>query len=140
MAGIQGKKLRARVGRLAGLLLLVAILVAGCAEVRSIFAPPPPKAPPVKRDIPPPVLSPQMGREDEDRLRQEATGKIQRAEQTVQQVDQRKLAQDQQDTYTTIRSFIANARDALLRRDFLRATNLAEKAEVLADDLLRSLR
>jgi hypothetical protein len=140
MAGIQGKEPRVQAGRLSALLLLVAISVAGCAEVQSIFGPSPATVPPVKRETPPPVLSPQVGRKDEDRLKQEANGKIQRAEHTVQQVDQRKLAKDQQETYATIRSFIASAREALSARDMPKANNLAEKAQVLADDLLRTLR
>lgn len=131
---------RAGAGRLSALLLLVAISVTGCAEVQSIFAPSPPKAPPVKKETPPPVLSPQLGREDEDRLKQEANGKIQRAEQALQQIDQRKLAKDRQETYATIRSFIASAREALSARDFPKASNLAEKAQILTDDLLRTLR
>jgi hypothetical protein len=138
MARGQGMSPRVGAGRLSAWLLLVTISVAGCAEVPSIFAPPPPP-PPTTRETSPPVLSPQMGREDEERLRREANGKIQEAEQTVQQVDQRKLGKDQQETYTTIRSFIASAREALAGQDFLRASNLAEKAQILEDDLLRTL-
>ena len=92
----------------------------------------------MKKEIPPPGLSPQLGRAEEERQRQEANGKIQKAEQTVQQVDQSKLAKDQQETYATIRSFIGNAKEALSVQDFLRASNLAEKAQLLADDLLRT--
>lgn len=142
MGGVQGEKPRTRAGRLSGFLFLVGISLAGCAEMSSIFAPRPPKTtpPPAKKETPPPVLSPQMGRAEEDLQRQEVNGKIQKAEQTVQQVDQSKLAKNQQDTYATIQSFIGNAREALSARDFVRASNLAEKAQLLADDLLRSLR
>lgn len=121
------------------LVLLVPVVLAGCADLQAILAPPPPKMPPVKRESPPPVLSPQVGREDEDRLRREANSKIRKAEQIVQQVDQKKLAKDQQETFSTIRSFLANAREALTARDFLRATNLAEKAQILAEELVRTL-
>jgi len=122
------------------LLLLLAISVTGCAEISSVFAPPPPKAPPPrpKSVTPPPVLSPQMGQAEEEHQRQEADGKIQKAEQTVQQVDQSKLAKDQQETYATVRSFIGNAKEALSAHDFVRANTLAEKAQLLADDLLHS--
>lgn len=119
------------------LAFVLAALLAGCTDLQAIFAPPPPKAPPVKREAPPPVLSPQVGREDEDRLRREANSKIQKAEQIVQQVDQKKLAKDQQETFSTIRNFLASAREALSARDFLRATNLAEKAQILAEELVR---
>lgn len=121
------------------LVLLLPVVLAGCADLQAIFAPPPPKMPPVKRESPPPVLSPQVGRVDEDRLRREANSKIQKAEQIVQQVDQKKLAKDQQETFSTIRSFLANAREALTARDFLRATNHAEKAQILAEELVRTL-
>jgi hypothetical protein len=140
MGGDRGRHQGAQARRLSGLLLPVVIVVAGCTAVQPIFVPTPPKAPPVQREVPPPVLSPRMGREDEERLRQEAAGKIQKAEHAVQQVDQRKLVKDQQETYVTIRSFIGNAKQALSARDFLRASNLAEKAQVLADDLLRAVR
>jgi uncharacterized protein with von Willebrand factor type A (vWA) domain len=134
---------RGRIARRIGLagLAVVAGVVTGCAEVRAIFAPPPAPPPPAKREsLPPPVLTPQVGRGDEDRLLREANERIQKAEQTVQQVDQKRLVKDQQETYATIQSFIANAREAASARDFLKANNLAEKAQILAEDLLRKLR
>ena len=123
----------------------------GCAQVPSIFGPSQPVVPPVKRETSPPpsppppspvppVLSPQVGREDEERLKQGTSARIQKAEDTVARVDQGKLAKGQQETYGTIRSFIASAREALSARDFPKANNLAEKAQALADDLLRALR
>jgi hypothetical protein len=140
MAGVQGKNPGTRAGELSGFLLFLVLSMPGCAELSSIFSPPPSKVPPppMKSVTPPPVLSPQMGQAEEERQRQETNGKIQKAEQTVQQVDQSKLAKDQQETYATVRSFIGNAREALSARDFVRASNLAEKAQLLADDLLRS--
>jgi hypothetical protein len=86
------------------------------------------------------VLTPQMGRGDEDRLLREANERIQKAEQTVQQLERKRLVEDQQETYATIRSFIASAREAASAQDFLKANNLAEKAQILAEDLLRNLR
>ncbi len=122
-----------------GAVFLMAVMAAGCADLQAIFAPPPPKTPPAKRESPPPVLSPQVGREDEDRLSREANARIRKAEQTVQQIDQKKLAKDQQGTLSTVRNFLANAREALTARDFPRATNLAEKAQILAEELVRTL-
>jgi hypothetical protein len=81
-----------------------------------------------------------MGRQDEDRLLREVNEKIQKAEQTVQQVDRNRMVKEQQEMYATIQSFIANAREAASARDFLKANNLAEKAQILAEDLLRNLR
>jgi hypothetical protein len=142
MVGIQGKKPRTRTGKLSRVLLLMAISAMGCAELSPPSAPPASRAslPPEKSVTPRPVLSPQSGRAEEERQRQETNGKIQKAEQTVLQVDQSKLAKDQQATYATVRNFIASAKEALSAQDFPRATNLAEKAELLADDLLRNVR
>lgn len=147
MVGAQGNQSRGQVRRLSGLLFLVAVYMTGCAQVPSIFGPSQPVVPPVKRETsppspppPPPVLSPQVGREDEERLKQGTSARIQKAEDTVARVDQGKLAKGQQETYGTIRSFIASAREALSARDFPKANNLAEKAQALADDLLRALR
>jgi ABC-type transporter lipoprotein component MlaA len=86
------------------------------------------------------VLTPQVGQEEEDRLRREANTKIQNAEQMVQRVDQSKLLKEQQDTYTTIRSFLVAAREALSVKDFLKASNLAEKAQVLVQELVQTIR
>jgi hypothetical protein len=85
------------------------------------------------------VLSPEVGRADEDRLKREANGRIQKAEELIQQVDQKKLAKVQQETFSTVQSFLAKAKEALSAQDFLRAFNLADKAQVLAEELVHSL-
>jgi len=144
--------------RLSGVVLIVTVLLMGCAQLKAVFAPtpppppPPPSAPPVKKapvsppllpplpPPPPPVLSPQVGREDEDRLKREATSRIQKAEQIVQQVDQKKLGKEQQETFSTIQSFLAKAKEALSTQDFQLAFNLSDKAHVLAEELVRNLR
>ncbi len=125
----------------ARLFFLVAVLAGGCADIQAIFSPPPAtKAPPTRKEPPPRVLTPGVGREEEDRLRQETTGKIQRVEQTVRQIDQQKLAKSQQETYSSIQDFLAGAKEALSTRDLMRAANLADKAQVLSEELMRSLR
>ncbi len=85
------------------------------------------------------MLSPQIGREDEDRLRREANGRIEKSEQLVAQIDRNRLAKQQQETYSTIQNFLTNAKEALAARDFPRASNLADKAKILAEELLRSV-
>jgi len=124
-----------------GHVVLTAVIVAGCADLQRLVtpSPPPETPPPVKREPPPPVLSPQVGRGDEDRLRREANGRIQKTEQIVAQIDRKRLAKDQQETYSTIQNFLTNAKEALATRDFPRASNLADKARILAEDLLRSV-
>lgn len=53
---------------------------------------------------------------------------------------QQKLAKEQQETFSTIQGFLAKSKEALSIKDFLRAFNLADKAQVLADELFRALR
>ena len=151
MLAIMRKDLRMRAVGMLGVVFLLAVILTGCADLKAIFSPPPPPsasppppppAPPVRKAPapPPPVLSPDVGREDEDRLKREASGRIQKAEETIRQVDQKKLAKEQQETLSTIQSFLGKAKEALSAQDFPRASNLADKAVVLAEDLVRSLR
>ena len=70
----------------------------------------------------------------------EANTNIQGAERTVLSIDERKLTADQQETYQTIHSFLAQAKAALSRKDFPQALNLAEKAQILSDELSRASR
>jgi hypothetical protein len=86
------------------------------------------------------VLSPQISRRDEDRLRREASSRIQKTEQVVAKIDRNRLAKEQQETYSTIHTFLANAKEALGARDYPRASNLADKAQILAEELLHSVR
>lgn len=123
---------------LAGLLVvLAAVGIAGCADLQAIFAPSPP--PPARRAPapPPPVLSPELGRADEERLRQEADSKLRRVEQILQRLDEKELAREQHETFSAVQSFLAKAKEALSAQDFLRASNLADKAQVLAEELSR---
>lgn len=121
------------------------LLSTGCAQIQSIFAPtPPPPRPPrptqPERREPPPLLSPQVSPELERRLMDEANAKIQGAERTLQSIDTGKLANDQQETYQTIHSFLSQAREALARKDFPQALNLAQKAQILSSELSKALR
>ena len=130
---------------------LMAVVLAGCADLKRLVTPSAPPEPPAVRREPsppppatppasPPVLSPQIGRGDEERLRREANTRIQKTEQIVAQIDRKRLAKEQQETYSTIQNFLSNAKEALTARDFPRASNLADKAQILAEDLLRSVR
>ena len=127
-----------------GPLLLASLTAAACAGMPSLSTSPstsPPQkatAPPGKI-VSPRVLSPQEGLAEEKRQRQETASKIQQAKHTVLRVDQKRLPKDQQAMYATVQSFIANAKTALSAQDFVRATNLADKAQVLANDLLQSV-
>ena len=126
--------------------ILSLVLAAGCTQLRDVFTPakpPPPSLPrpaqPERRE-PPARLSPQVSTDQEERLTDEATSKIQGAERILLAIDERKLTSDQQETFQTIQSFLTQAKAALSRKDFPRAINLAQKAQVLSDELSRARR
>jgi len=134
-------------------IILLVVMLGGCAEKRATVIPASPRPPqrprplkkepsPVKKeDLPPPtILSPRVGQEEEDRLKQEATSRIDGAERLVKQIDQNRLVEEQRGTLLTIQSFLSKAREAISLEDFLRAFNLADKAQILAQELLDSLR
>lgn len=126
--------------------ILALLVVGGCAQLKAVFtrtAPSPATvhrpAQPERRE-PPPRLSPQVSSDQEERLMEEANKKIRGAEENLLSIDPQKLAADQQDTYQTIHSFLIQARAALSRKDFPRALNLAQKAQILSDELSRVIR
>ena len=126
--------------------ILSLVLVAGCTQLKDVFTtgkPPPrslPKPAQPERRESPPLLSPQVSSDQEERLTDEATSKIQGAEQTLLAIDERKLTTDQQETLQTIQSFLNQAKAALSRKDFPRAINLAQKAQVLSNELSQAPR
>ena len=127
--------------------ILLASVVAACAEKKAAppspsVAPRTPRAPrPVKKETPPPapLPLPQLSLEKDDQLREEAKGKVEGAERIVKQIDQNRLAKEQQDTFLTIENFLLKAKEALTVKDFLRAFNLADKAQILAEELLQTI-
>ena len=133
-------------------ILLLTVILAGCAEKKTAVIPDTPpglpkrrpvkkEPPPVKKESPPStVLSLEASQEEEDRLKQEAMSRIDGAERIVKQIDQNSLAEDQRGTFLTLQSFLSKAREALSLEDFLRAFNLADKAQIVAQELLNSLR
>ncbi len=131
--------------------VLLACILGGCAQKKAAVVPVPPSARPplaphpprpVRKEPPPPppVVLPQVGHGEDDQLKQEAMGKVEAAEQVVKQIELKRLPQGQQEDFLTIQSFLSKAKEALSIRDFLRAFNLADKAQVLAEELLSALR
>ena len=119
---------------------LVAALIAGCASAPPPARPAPPKAVPQPAPArPPAVLSPHATPEEERRLTRLTNENIASAEQLLKRIDGRRLSTEQRDTAQTVRSFIAKAREALAANDLGRASTLADKARVLADELARSV-
>ena len=68
-------------------------------------------------------------------MAQEASMRIARAEQMANQVDQKKLTLEQEETYLTLKSFLVKAKKAMQVKDFARASTLADKAIILAEEL-----
>ena len=132
--------------RALALALALGLALAGCATLKEIFSTPPaPPAPPPRPaepapSPPPAVLAPQVGSEEERRLQQDAQSRIDRTQRLLSRVDPTRLAGQQQESYQTIQSFLAKAKEALYARDVERAMTLADKASVLADELTRGLR
>jgi hypothetical protein len=86
------------------------------------------------------VLSPRATPEEERRLTRLTNENLASAEQLLKEIDGRRLSAEQQNTAQTVQSFIAKAREALGTNDVARASTLADKARVLADELARSVR
>jgi hypothetical protein len=144
--------------RALALVLAVTLALSGCVRIKEIFstappappavepAPPPPSPPapvePAPSPPPPPpaVLSPQVSAEQERQLQRDAQARIDRTERLLSQVDPKRLAGQQQESYQTIQSFLAKAKEALYARDMQRALTLADKAHVLAGELTRRIR
>lgn len=126
------------------MLLVLVVIAAGCARPRTVGDPPPvtPKPAPSQQELltPPSVLAPQVGSEAQSHQQREAEAKIEGAADMVSRIDQKTLFDEQQEIFTTIQSFLSNAREALSIGDFLKAFTLAEKAQILAQELLRAPR
>src|SRR6266568_4564088 len=122
--------------------LVICLGLSGCASLKEFFSPAPAAPPPPEPSPspPPPVLSPQVSAEEDARLRGDAQNRMTGTETLLRQVDSKKLAGQQQENLRIIASLLASAKDALYARDTQRARTLAEKAYLLAEDLVRSLR
>jgi hypothetical protein len=120
---------------------LVVALVAGCTTATPPARPPAPRAvPPPAPPRPPAVLSPQAPPEEERRLTRLTNETLASTERLLEQIDGHPLSAEQRDREQTIRSFVAKAREALGASDVARASTLADKARVLAEELARNVR
>lgn len=132
-SAVSGSKQAVATGLLCPLIFLV-VIMAGCAT-----SPPPAPQEPESAIEPPPSpprkLSPEVGRVEEEQLRQAAEAKIEGTEQVVKKIGKKRLAKDQQEMLSTIRSFLSKSKEALSIKDFSKAYNLANKAFILAQEL-----
>jgi hypothetical protein len=88
---------------------------------------------------PAPQISPQISATDQSIYARKTSEDISAAERNLQQTNGKKLSAAQQDLADKIRSFVAQSRDASKSGDWNRAQNLAQKARLLANELLNSL-
>ena len=98
--------------------------------------PPVPDAPAPKP--PAPQISPELSAKDLAAVQSNTTGNITQAEQNLQQAAGKQLNAAQQDLTEKISAFLAQAHQAILTDDWVRAQNLAEKARVLSAELVKS--
>jgi len=105
-------------------------------------APSPPASvgPAVPPAPPPRILGQQVSSEDEKRIQGDAQRRIDRTERMVRQIDQRRLIGDQHQNLLTVQSFLVKAREALSEKDVQRALTLADKAFLLAEELVKVVR
>lgn len=82
-------------------------------------------------------IVPGLTEEQAKRQRQVTEGLLDSTERSLRRLGGRTLSGDQQETVGQVRSFIAGAHSALERGDTQRARNLAQKAYLLSDDLMK---
>jgi hypothetical protein len=101
-----------------------------------------PEPPPAKKapETTPPVLAPQVGKGDEEQAKRATSSRIQRAEQVVAQLDGKKLTNDQREQLLTVQNLLGSAKEALAAQDLAKASNLSEKARILAEELSKSVK
>jgi len=95
-----------------------------------------PEPEPTKAEAP--QISPQLSPEEKSRAQTSTDADIRAAQQDLDTAARHTLNATQQDMADKIRSFLAQARDAIGVADWLSAKNLAQKAHVLSTELIRS--
>jgi hypothetical protein len=104
-------------------------------------APPRPRTPTPDAPAPKPPapqISPELSPKDLAAVKSNTTGNITQAEQNMQQAGGKQLNAAQKDLTEKISAFLAQAHEAILADDWVRAQNLAEKARVLSAELVKS--
>jgi outer membrane biosynthesis protein TonB len=118
------------------------------APPSAISVPPAKPAPAKPRPAPPepmqpkpapPQLSPRLTPEQQAEAERRTNDDIALAEKNLVLAAGRTLNSAQQDLVEKIRGFIGQAREAIRASDWVRARNLAQKAQVLSNELVNSL-
>jgi len=87
----------------------------------------------------PPTIVPQLTAEEAAAAQQQTNSSLSIAERNVGASRGRTLNPQQSDLVSTVRSFVSEAREAARNGDWMRASNAAKKAQVLSEELARSL-
>lgn len=87
---------------------------------------------------PAPQMSPRLTPAEQVAYRQQTQEAIAVAEKNLQAVSKRKLSAAQQDIAGKVRGFLGQAQEAMAIADWVRALNLAQKAQLLSQELLDS--
>jgi len=97
-----------------------------------------PDPPRPRTEVAPPQISPILTPADQERLTRLSTDQIRIAERNLQLAAGRRLNAVQNDLAEKVRGFLSQAHEAIRANDWVRAQNLAEKAQVLSAELVKS--
>ena len=86
----------------------------------------------------PPQISPQLSPRDLATAKSNTSANITTAEKNVQLANGKQLNAAQKDLIEKINGFLAQAHEAIVADDWVRAQNLADKAQVLSSELVKS--
>ena len=86
-----------------------------------------------------PLLAPQLTVEEAAAAKQQTEQSLSVAEKNLSTAQRRNLGPAQMDLVSKVRSFLSDSRDAAQAGDWTRARNLAKKAQVLSEELVKSL-
>jgi len=104
-------------------------------------------APPATAELHPPAnpanaaaevaIGPDISSAEATRDRQSTTKLLDTTESQLKRVDGNSLSSDQQSMLAQIRTYISQSRKAITEGDYERASNLAKKAQLLTDELMK---
>ena len=86
-----------------------------------------------------PQIAPQLSQVDQAAYQRKTLDQISTAERNLLRANGKQLNAAQQDLVEKIRSFLGQSRDASKDGDWIRAQNLAQKAQLLSAELINSL-
>jgi hypothetical protein len=113
------------------------------APPRPHVSPPPsplPAAPVTDAEKPEaPTIAPQLSKEEFAAAQQETNQSLDIAEKNLAAANGKRLTAAQTDLVSKIKGFLKDAREAARAGDWARARNLAKKAQVLSEELARSV-